>query len=569
MRVKRGEYGAPSECKDMGNGRYARKHTDQRHRMARFSLAKIREWPGRGLNPKNKKEKVKNMKRKKKGKENGEENREGKYKNNRREKNRRRSSKKEEMKEERKELRDARMSGARYPRPPGNEGLGVQKGYFDIGRGLGGLRVRRWGHSTVGCHDGPAERLVSSVWTRRRLVTQADSWESRSMVCSGGDDRKNTCQGAISSIKGITGSGISLVRMCCNDDLRPSPSTATTNPLQPTPSPPFFSTAQEAAGIPTSHHQSGRPYWTGIETTIFGMGVTKNRTGVRYRLKTPVFSARFQKSARDLKVAAQSVSMAACGITSLYCEDANIARRWRRASDATRRDAPHRSIPIRTNVYGKRGVLTGASETEEVTNAPGARSGSAVSLLACHKGEPGSNPSPCSAGFLGDLPFPQPFYYGAAPFSPQSPSAPKTLLPNLFHVSLTQRGRTALAEPGHPQLIAFCIWLRQQCEKRDAHFLEHVLWTDDATLTGDGVINYRSGHQWTDEKPHALPQSRNQHQLTLYVWSGIVGNLNDLGNELPLVYEGVLLHLRRAAWFKHDVAPAHFSNTARACLNIT
>ncbi|KAJ8867614.1 hypothetical protein PR048_031417 [Dryococelus australis] len=46
--------------------------------------------------------------------------------------------------------------------------------------GAGSLRVRGRGHSTVGCHGGPAERLVSCVRARRRLVARADSWESRS-----------------------------------------------------------------------------------------------------------------------------------------------------------------------------------------------------------------------------------------------------------------------------------------------------------------------------------------------------------------------------------------------------
>ncbi|KAJ8897806.1 hypothetical protein PR048_003156 [Dryococelus australis] len=56
---------------------------------------------------------------------------------------------------------------------------------------------------TVGCHDGPAERLVSCVLARRRLVARADSWESLSLVCSGGGGetvggRKDTRRGAVS-----------------------------------------------------------------------------------------------------------------------------------------------------------------------------------------------------------------------------------------------------------------------------------------------------------------------------------------------------------------------------------
>ncbi|KAJ8883608.1 hypothetical protein PR048_015452 [Dryococelus australis] len=42
MRVKRGDYGAATECKGGGNGRYPRKPADQRYRPARFPHGKIR-----------------------------------------------------------------------------------------------------------------------------------------------------------------------------------------------------------------------------------------------------------------------------------------------------------------------------------------------------------------------------------------------------------------------------------------------------------------------------------------------------------------------------------------------
>ncbi|KAJ8867584.1 hypothetical protein PR048_031386 [Dryococelus australis] len=46
-----GDNGAAAERKVTGSGRCPRKPADQRHRPARFPLTKIREWPGRGLNP--------------------------------------------------------------------------------------------------------------------------------------------------------------------------------------------------------------------------------------------------------------------------------------------------------------------------------------------------------------------------------------------------------------------------------------------------------------------------------------------------------------------------------------
>ncbi|KAJ8887830.1 hypothetical protein PR048_014048 [Dryococelus australis] len=49
MRVKRCEYGAMPECKGGGNGRSPRKPTDQRHRPARFPLAKIQTIGSHGV----------------------------------------------------------------------------------------------------------------------------------------------------------------------------------------------------------------------------------------------------------------------------------------------------------------------------------------------------------------------------------------------------------------------------------------------------------------------------------------------------------------------------------------
>ncbi|KAJ8874425.1 hypothetical protein PR048_025274, partial [Dryococelus australis] len=102
------------------------------------------------------------------------------------------------MKEERKELRrrkskrgkdkgrrTARRSGAPCPRPSGNEGLGARKGYFDVlddAQGGGWEPSGSWaGPFDVGCHDGPAERLVSvcgpdGVWSRGRICGNPGPW---------------------------------------------------------------------------------------------------------------------------------------------------------------------------------------------------------------------------------------------------------------------------------------------------------------------------------------------------------------------------------------------------------
>ncbi|KAJ8898393.1 hypothetical protein PR048_003753 [Dryococelus australis] len=78
------------------------------------------------------------------------------------------------------------VCAARYPStsPPREQEFCFQICVSSIREGSGDLRVRGRSHYTAGCHGGPAERLVSCVRARRRLVARADS--CRSLVCSGG-----------------------------------------------------------------------------------------------------------------------------------------------------------------------------------------------------------------------------------------------------------------------------------------------------------------------------------------------------------------------------------------------
>ncbi|KAJ8868642.1 hypothetical protein PR048_030181 [Dryococelus australis] len=128
--------------------------------------------------------------------------------------------------------------------------------------GAGGLRVRGRCHSTVGCHGGPAERLVSCVRARRRLVAWADSWESRSLGCSGGG--------------GGTGGGRKDTHDCTIDSRHVIPTPGITGTLQAMWN--YFTTTPGAQRSVSGHPCSGKTSYAkhdGVFSTSTGAVVVE------------------------------------------------------------------------------------------------------------------------------------------------------------------------------------------------------------------------------------------------------------------------------------------------------
>uniref|UniRef100_V5GJV9 Transposable element Tc3 transposase n=1 Tax=Anoplophora glabripennis TaxID=217634 RepID=V5GJV9_ANOGL len=97
-------------------------------------------------------------------------------------------------------------------------------------------------------------------------------------------------------------------------------------------------------------------------------------------------------------------------------------------------------------------------------------------------------------------------------------------------------------------------------------------------------MNFHNNHVWADENPNAILEGRHQHQFSLNVWVGIVGDhligpfflpprltgdvyRRFLEDELPVLLEDIPLPLRLQMYFMHDGAPPHFSLAAREYLN--
>ncbi|KMQ92230.1 hypothetical protein RF55_7819 [Lasius niger] len=99
-------------------------------------------------------------------------------------------------------------------------------------------------------------------------------------------------------------------------------------------------------------------------------------------------------------------------------------------------------------------------------------------------------------------------------------------------------------------------------------------------------MNFHNKHSWAEENPHEVCEDRFQHQFSLNVWVGIVGDWligpvflprrltaeayrNFLEHSLPALLEEIPLATRNVIWFMHDGAPEHFSVVAREFLNAT
>jgi hypothetical protein len=59
------------------------------------------------------------------------------------------------------------------------------------------------------------------------------------------------------------------------------------------------------------------------------------------------------------------------------------------------------------------------------------------------------------------------------------------------------------------------------------------LFTDEACFTQSGILNAHNAHTWADENPRQTRNIRHQHQFSINVWAGIVGDHHLGPNVLP------------------------------------
>lgn len=146
----------------------------------------------------------------------------------------------------------------------------------------------------------------------------------------------------------------------------------------------------------------------------------------------------------------------------------------------------------------------------------------------------------------------------------------------------TQRVQTLLPRD-FPARLNFCNWFQGMCSIVP-HFSVRILFTDEATFSRNGIMNFHNQHTWAEDNPHAIIEGHHQYTFSLNVWAGIIGdNLvgpyifrnaltgevyhNFLRDELPELMEEVDLETRDSMWFMHDGAPPHFALNVRNYLD--
>ncbi|KAF9822495.1 hypothetical protein SFRURICE_006578 [Spodoptera frugiperda] len=77
----------------------------------------------------------------------------------------------------------------------------------------------------------------------------------------------------------------------------------------------------------------------------------------------------------------------------------------------------------------------------------------------------------------------------------------------------------ALVPGDRERRLNYCRWLVGHQQR--SRFIEHVIWTDEATFTRNGLWNRRNAHVWSQTNPYACQQTGHQTRWSVNVWAGI------------------------------------------------
>lgn len=143
-----------------------------------------------------------------------------------------------------------------------------------------------------------------------------------------------------------------------------------------------------------------------------------------------------------------------------------------------------------------------------------------------------------------------------------------------------QRVQALLPRDYFPR-VQLCQWLIQRC--RNPHFLNNIIFTDEAKFSRMAILNTHNTHIWAIENPNAISENRHQYQFSINVWAAILGDnifirflpdrlngenyLHFLTTDLNELLDDVPLNTRNKMWFMQDGAPAHYTIQVREFLN--
>lgn len=137
-----------------------------------------------------------------------------------------------------------------------------------------------------------------------------------------------------------------------------------------------------------------------------------------------------------------------------------------------------------------------------------------------------------------------------------------------------------LKETDLPRRVEFFEWLLVKTQE-DEHFLDNIIWTDEAKFTKNGIFNRHNSHYWSPENPHVVRQRGFQERWQFNVFCAIKNesifyiefyddNLNATKYE-DLLRNGIQMILnhrpgRERVWYQMDGAPPHNSRSVSEAL---
>jgi hypothetical protein len=126
----------------------------------------------------------------------------------------------------------------------------------------------------------------------------------------------------------------------------------------------------------------------------------------------------------------------------------------------------------------------------------------------------------------------------------------------------------ALASPNRRARMWFC-----QLKCIVTEFVDSILFTDEAGLTRDDIVNFHNTHAWMDDNPHTTMSSRHPYWFSIDVCVGILPNKltgavyhRFLLNDLPVFLEHVPPY-QQHVWLTRGGASSHFLRMGRQHLD--
>jgi hypothetical protein len=78
----------------------------------------------------------------------------------------------------------------------------------------------------------------------------------------------------------------------------------------------------------------------------------------------------------------------------------------------------------------------------------------------------------------------------------------------------------------HGNYVQFCEWLQPWLQ-----ILPYVLFTDEAQFSQNSITSTLNLLSWAQKNPHKVAQGHFQHQFSVNMWGGVLGN-NLIGSHL-------------------------------------